>query len=101
MSGGHFDCQQYRLHDIAQQIAELIDSNDDATPNRWGEHTGRGYGPATIKLFEQAVTLLRLAEVHVQRIDWLVSGDDSEESFHRRLLADLEALKAEAAKGST
>lgn len=31
-------------------------------------------------------------EVYVQRIDWLASGDDGEDSFHKRLEADLEKL---------
>jgi hypothetical protein len=35
---------------------------------------------------------LLLAQIYVQRIDWLVSGDDGEDSFHSRLDADFEAL---------
>jgi hypothetical protein len=36
MSGGHFKYQQYRLNDIASQIKELIESNDDESLNEWG-----------------------------------------------------------------
>ena len=39
-----------------------------------------------------AVDLLRSAAIYVQRIDWLVSGDDGEDSFHRRLQKELEKL---------
>jgi hypothetical protein len=35
------------------------------------------------------IAYLRLAEIYTQRIDWLASNDDSEESFHRRLQQDL------------
>jgi len=36
-----------------------------------------------------SVELLKKAEVYVQRIDWLLSGDDSEETSLRRLREDL------------
>jgi len=38
------------------------------------------------------LAILRQAHVYAQRIDWLVSGDDGEDSFHRRLKHDLEKL---------
>ena len=37
--------------------------------------------------------LLKKATIYAQRIDWLVSGDDGEESFLSRLKEDLEQLK--------
>ena len=77
MSGGHFDYQQYRLNDIANEIARLIDNNDDP-------EDGIHYPPEIIEKFEETVFLLRRGEAMVQRIDWLVSGDDGEERFLRR-----------------
>lgn len=84
MSGGHFDYQQYRIEDIAVEIDELIKHNEDETLNSWGERRGRFYSQDTIAKFKEAVTTLRRAAQMAQRIDWLVSGDDGEESFHRR-----------------
>ena len=46
----------------------------------------------TIKELNKAVELLKMAEVYAQRIDWLVSGDDGEDSFHNRLKFELEKL---------
>lgn len=92
MSGGHFDYQQYRLHDIAQSITELIESNDSQHKNSWGETVGRNYSPETIARFREAIHALRIAEIYVQRVDWLVSGDDGEDSFHSRLADDLAKL---------
>ena len=89
MSGGHFDYQQYRMHDIAAKITELINSNDDKALDRWGDPVGRGYCPATIAGFKEAVRFLRIAEIYAQRVDWLVSGDDGEDSFHSRLADEL------------
>lgn len=93
MSGGHFDYVQYRIKDIARGIEELIASNDDESLNEWGDRRGRGYGSDTIEKFKLAVDTLRIAATMAQRIDWLVSGDDGEESFHRRWDEELEKLK--------
>ena len=96
MSGGHFDYDQYRLDSIAEKIGGLIKSNDETTPNDWGEPSGRGYSPVTLAEFEVAIRYLQIAKTYAQRIDWLVSGDDSEESFHRRLADDLAKLGEDA-----
>ena len=84
MSGGHFDYQQYRIEDIATEIHEIIARNNDDTPNGWGGTIGRFYSFETLAKFAEAVTALRRAAKMAQRIDWLLSGDDAEESFHER-----------------
>jgi hypothetical protein len=96
MSGGHFRYQQYRMRDIAQEIEELIASNNSTELNRWGDEMGRGYSDETLDQFRQALHFLHMAEIYTQRIDWLVSGDDSEECFHRRLADDLAKPKEDA-----
>jgi hypothetical protein len=77
MSGGHFDYQQYRIEDIATSIEKYLDEN---------EHK---LAIETVNRFREGVDLLRKAAIYAQRIDWFVSGDDGEESFHRRLREDL------------
>ena len=84
MSGGHFEYQQYRIDDIAVEIKELIESNNDETKNEWGDARGRNYPPEIIEKFKEAQHTLRQAAEMAQRVDWLVSSDDSEESFLRR-----------------
>lgn len=99
MSGGHFDYQQHRIGDIADTIQGLIDNNHSDALDRYGYPLAREYGPEIIAAFEQAVDALRVANVYAQRVDWLVSGDDSEESFLRRLAEDLaEARKTGGAE---
>lgn len=93
MSGGHFDYQQYRLKDIANEIESLIDSNEDSSLDYWGNKNGSFYSEETISKFKEAVNYLRKAEIMAQRIDWLVSGDDSEETFHERWEEELSQLK--------
>jgi hypothetical protein len=84
MSGGHFDYEQYRINDIALEIYEVIESNDDKTPNEWGGKKGNEYPPTIIEKFKEASHTLRQAQEMAQRVDWLLSGDDSEDSFLRR-----------------
>lgn len=84
MSGGHFDYAQYKIEGIASMVDELISSNDDQTKDQYGDIIGRGYTLETIERFKEAVHNLRRAEEMVQRVDWLVSCDDGEDSFHSR-----------------
>jgi hypothetical protein len=93
MSGGHFQYEQYKLHMIADEIEQLIIDNESEEVNEYGDKKGSFFSAETIKEFETALALLRVSHVYVQRIDWLVSGDDGEDSFHRRLKIELEKLK--------
>ena len=89
MSGGHFGGQQYIINQIADEINQIIRSNDDTSLNRWGDRIGRGYSEDTINKFKEAIELLNKSAIYAQRIDWLLSDDDSEETFHKRLKEDL------------
>jgi hypothetical protein len=93
MSGGHFRYDQYKLQMIADEIEQLIIDNESEEVNEYGEKKGYHFSKETIKEFMGAVALLRVSYVYVQRVDWLVSGDDGEDSFHRRLNLDLEKIQ--------
>jgi hypothetical protein len=58
--------------------------------DKWGDKIGRFYNKEVIEKFQEAVKILKTGEIYTQRIDWLLSGDDGEESFLRRLKEDLE-----------
>jgi hypothetical protein len=92
MSGGHFDYKQYELGRIADEIEQLILVNDSEEVDKYGDRKGYSYSPKTIAKFKLARMALLCAEIYAQRIDWLVSGDDGEDSFHSRLDADFDAL---------
>lgn len=92
MSGGHFNYSQYHIEDIASEIESLIETNNSTDEDVFGNEIGYHYEKETISKFEEAVKILRIAAVMAQRIDWLVSGDDGEESFHRRWDDELEKL---------
>lgn len=50
------------------------------------------YTEETIAEFRKGVEILKKAKVYAQRIDWLISGDDGEDSFHMRLKEELDKL---------
>ena len=85
MSGGHFDYDQYRIGDIADDIELLIENNNVPNDNGYA----RNFSEKTLTEFTAAVRALRIAEVYATRVDWLVSCDDGEEEFHHRLAVDL------------
>jgi hypothetical protein len=89
MSGGHFDYQQYKIGIIGASIEQLIWNNNSKEVDEWSDHVGRCYTEETISEFRIALKLLRRAEIYAQRIDYLASGDDGEESFHKRLALEL------------
>lgn len=76
MSGGYFDYQQHRIGEIAEQVEDLILNNKD-------------YSEKTIAEFQICLDALKIGAIYAQRIDWLVSGDDAEEDFHKRLADEL------------
>ena len=43
----------------------------------------------TIKEFKKGVEYLKIAYIYAKRIDYLLSHDDGEETFHTRLSEDL------------
>ena len=82
MSGGEFDYNQYHISRIAEEVEELVKKNP------------YNYSPEVIEKFKEGVVILKKAYIYAQRIDWLVSGDDGEDSFLERLEGELGELKA-------
>lgn len=107
MSGGHYDYMQYNIARIAEEVKDVIVKNNVEVPNRQHEswdydkdgnlHPWAKYyycfEPETIEKFKVAYQKLQEAYIYAQRIDWLLSGDDGEETFHERLKEDLEELE--------
>lgn len=52
-----------------------------------------GYPPEVVEKFREAECVLRMAYVYAQRIDWLLSGDDGEDSFLECLKEDLRKIR--------
>ena len=114
MSGGKFDYIQYRFTDIIEDIKKEVENSglektDEEIKNEgrywdpeWYEkypedkfHTE--YSPEILVEFENAISIIAKAQIYIQRIDYLLSGDDGEESFIRRLKNDLDKLNNQEA----
>jgi len=80
MSGGHFDYNQFRISDIIDSIERLIENNNK--PDEYGFCAN--FTKKTIGKFKKTQKVLKKAESMATRIDWLVSGDDGENTFHKR-----------------
>lgn len=93
MSGGHFDYKDDQIGWIANKIGQLIEYNDSTQTNEWDDWVGHGFSKETVEQLHAAKIFLEIAQIYAHRIDWLVSGDDSEESFHKRLEEDLATMK--------
>jgi len=88
MSGGKFEYKQFFMEDIAEQISHVLrDKRED-------------YTPETLEEMKKAVVLLEEAFAYVHRIDWLLSDDDDEDTFHSHLKNDLEAIKKKRHKNN-
>ena len=51
----------------------------------------------TINAMKEAYRQIRIAEIYATRVDWMMSGDDSEESFRERVKEDLAEFEKEYA----
>ena len=112
MSGGAFDYNQRKIGYIAEQIQEEIDNcGKEKTLEELKDHYGYNcdewvkkypedkfhyqYSPEVLNELKNAVKYLKIAEIYAQRVDWMLSGDDSVKSFLERLKEDLDKLSKE------
>lgn len=108
MSGGFYDYWQYHIDEIAEKVKEVITKNhvevpkekldswcidDNGKVKEWYKYY-HDYNQETIEKFKEGYKKLKEAYIYAQRIDWLLSGDDGEETFHKRLKEDLDELEA-------
>jgi hypothetical protein len=109
MSGGAFDYNQYKIGYIADQIEDTVFNNgrektreeikNDWHNDEWYEKYPEDlfhykYPDEVIEKMKEAVKALKIAQVYAQRVDWLLSGDDGEESFLSRLEEDLKKIES-------
>lgn len=93
MSGGTFGHSQYNIQQIAEDIERVIEKNNSKEVDEYGDRIGKDFKPETIREFKNAVQLLKIAYTYAQRVDYLLAGDDGEETFHKRLVEKLLKLK--------
>lgn len=112
MSGGHFDYNQHKIRDIADGVENIIEKNGKKLSEEQIKEQERWYGKdwfekypqdlyqhkysdEVIEKFKEGLEILRQAEVYAHRIDFLISGDDGEDTFLKRLKQDLKKLESD------
>lgn len=100
MSGGYWDYIQHRFTDVIEDIKSLIDKNgkkktEEELKNSLYDKTWfekypadmyhRKYDDKVIAKFNEAIETIKKAQIYIQEIDWLLSGDTGEESFLQRI----------------
>jgi hypothetical protein len=109
MSGGYFDYKQHHINEIADGIERIVENNGrKKTQDELKEEYYHGddwyerypedlyhhkYPDEVIEKFKEGLTIMKQAAIYTQRIDWLLSGNDSNDSFIERLQNDLSKLK--------
>lgn len=90
MSGGAFDYDNYKIDETARLIQLFLDKQTDSD---WDKEFLDSLRPETVAVIKDAVYQIEKAAILAHRIDYLLSGDDGEDSFHRRIKEDLETSK--------
>ena len=91
--GGHFHYAQYRINEIIEEVERRIENNESTEKDEYGDEIGDHFSNETIEKFKEALVTLKKSEAMAHRIDWLISGDDGEESFHERWDEELAKLE--------
>ena len=112
MSGGAFEYQQYHIEEIADDIEqEIIEAGREIPKEIWAKNhwyessfddsdrTYPTYEKQTIDIMKRAVYVLRMAYIYAKRVDWMLSGDDGEDTLVERLQEELQALKTKYPSG--
>lgn len=81
MSGGYFDYKQWE----ALELADDLETVKEIT--KYDEFEDTVFFKA---ICQEAADHIRRGATIANRIDWLLSGDDGEESFKERLEEDLQ-----------
>jgi len=104
MSGGRFEYKEWHIDNIRESIENVIERNgvklshDEfkdryrycyVLPDENGDFYDYDYPDDIIELFKRSIPILKAAYIYAKRIDYLLSGDDGEDSFKRRLKDEL------------
>ncbi len=91
MSGGYFEYKitAHQIEALADAIFDYVKCSDVIEEITDSEETQYERYDEVMKEFHNGIECLRKAAVYARRIDYLLSGDDGEETFFERLREDL------------
>ena len=80
MSGGCWNYVQHQVQDVIDDLEHTLEVNEEC------------FSEDTLIELEVAIRFIKMAKVYIVRADWLLAGDDSEETFKERLSEDLKEV---------
>lgn len=81
MSGGHFDYNCFAISRFAEDLEHEINVNDSEEKNEYGDNIGFKFDKKTIVVLQKCQNKIRMVGLLAKEIEWLYSGDHSEETF--------------------
>ena len=101
MSGGRYNYTQFSfenqfVEEFARDLKKWEEyrlSDEVFDPEQCENYQkilAKEFSEETMKEFRVGLLFMRTAVVYANRIDWLLSGDDGEQSFHKRLKEEKE-----------
>ena len=84
MSGGAFEYKERQIRELLDMLHISMDVFVSECKN-----AGEKLHEDVVYEYVQAATILQKAYIYLNRLDYLFSGDDDQESFLRRLKDDL------------
>lgn len=92
MSGGHFDYNQSYISYIAEAVTQIkrdiIDNVAESNSLSMLDDKEK-----FLEVLTNAEKSLNLAYIYAQRLDYYLSGDDSEQTMYHRIEQDIESLE--------
>ena len=88
MSGGSFNYDQYKIQDVYEEIERILAEAVDDPDGYYGTMSD----DVKEDMHSVMCTLMR-CKIHVDRLDYLIAGDDGEETYHERLAEDLQKFE--------
>jgi hypothetical protein len=82
MSGGHYDYIQFQMGEAIEQL--MKDIYKVSNNHKYYQYSNSDTLPEMLYCLLNMVS----AETTLHRLDWMLSGDDGEDTFHDRLIQD-------------
>jgi len=86
MSGGHFDYNQYRINDIADKLRVRI-AIARTKPSHYG------YSDKFLEEMIKGYNMAMETAARIHRIDWVLSGDDGDDTYVEALSEDISKIE--------
>lgn len=83
MSGGYFRKIHLDIEKFSDELKEEINGNDDKTKTMYDETVGMNFSPETIANLWKIVGVLDKVGPLAKAVDYLYSGDHSEDTFNK------------------